>query len=106
MRGLFVFFLWIFSFDSIAQSPFTLERSIPENEGVSSETILKLINNFEERVDAVHSLMILKNGKVIAEGWWDPYNKNSPHELWSLSKSFTSTAIASLYKKNYFQYMT
>ncbi len=93
MRGLFVFFLWIFSFDSIAQSPFILERSIPENEGVSSETILKLINNFEERVDAVHSLMILKNGKVIAEGWWDPYNENSPHELWSLSKSFTSTAI-------------
>ena len=65
MRGLFVFFLWIFSFDSIAQSPFILERSIPENEGVSSETILKLINNFEERVDAVHSLMILKNGMIM-----------------------------------------
>ena len=37
--------------------------------------------------------MLLRNGKVIAEGWWDPYSADRPHMLFSLSKSFTSTAI-------------
>jgi CubicO group peptidase (beta-lactamase class C family) len=37
--------------------------------------------------------MILRRGHVVAEGWWAPYDATSPHELYSLSKSFASTAI-------------
>lgn len=37
--------------------------------------------------------MFLRNGKVIAEGWWDPYRADLKHTLYSTSKSFTSTAI-------------
>jgi CubicO group peptidase (beta-lactamase class C family) len=37
--------------------------------------------------------MIVRHGKVIAEGWWDPYKADLKHTLFSLSKSFTSTAI-------------
>jgi CubicO group peptidase (beta-lactamase class C family) len=37
--------------------------------------------------------MILRHGKVIAEGWWDPYRPDLKHTLYSLSKSFTSTAV-------------
>ena len=37
--------------------------------------------------------MILRHGKVIAEGWWSPYRRHDPHMLFSLSKSFTSTAV-------------
>jgi len=37
--------------------------------------------------------MLRRHGKIVAQGWWAPYNPNSPHLLWSLSKSFTSTAI-------------
>jgi CubicO group peptidase (beta-lactamase class C family) len=40
-----------------------------------------------------HSVMILRHGKVIAEGWWSPYRPDLKHTLYSLSKSFTSTAI-------------
>ncbi|HWH72176.1 MAG TPA: serine hydrolase, partial [Candidatus Sulfotelmatobacter sp.] len=40
-----------------------------------------------------HSLMILRHGQVIAEGWWAPYRADLPHMLYSLSKSFTSTAV-------------
>jgi hypothetical protein len=29
----------------------------------------------------------------VAEGWWAPYRADSPHSLYSLSKSFTSTAV-------------
>ena len=37
--------------------------------------------------------MVLRHGKVVAEGWWAPYGKNDPHVMFSLSKSFTSTAV-------------
>ena len=37
--------------------------------------------------------MILRHGKVIAEGWWNPYRPELKHTMYSVSKSFTSTAI-------------
>jgi hypothetical protein len=37
--------------------------------------------------------MLLRHGVVIAEGWWYPYRPDAPHVLFSLSKSFTSTAV-------------
>ena len=86
------FFVALISISLIAQTK-SLPRSTPEQEGVSSESIVNLLDAFEKKIEFVHSYMIVKNGKVISEGWWDPYGPNIPHELWSLSKSFTSTAI-------------
>ncbi|MDZ7604972.1 MAG: serine hydrolase [Cyclobacteriaceae bacterium] len=71
-----------------------LSISTPEAQGVSSASILDFINAAEqEQPDALHSLMIVRHGKTIAQGWWAPYNPDSPHLLYSLSKSFASTAI-------------
>jgi CubicO group peptidase (beta-lactamase class C family) len=42
---------------------------------------------------ALHSLMIIRNGRVVAEGWWAPYRPDDVHLLYSVSKSFTSTAL-------------
>lgn len=39
-----------------------------------------------------HGLMILRHGRVVAQGWWGPYSPDRVHLLYSLSKSFTSTA--------------
>ncbi len=67
--------------------------SPPEQEGVSSTAVLSFIEHLEKHVDAVHSVMILRHGKVITEGWWAPYDAQTPHLMHSLSKSFTSTAM-------------
>jgi CubicO group peptidase (beta-lactamase class C family) len=37
--------------------------------------------------------MLVRHGRVVAEGWWSPYDAQTPHALYSLSKSFTSTAV-------------
>jgi CubicO group peptidase (beta-lactamase class C family) len=37
--------------------------------------------------------MFLRHGQVVAEGWWAPYAPQHPHTLFSLTKSFTSTAV-------------
>lgn len=71
-----------------------LSKSTPEAEGISSQAILDFIEVAEkEQPDALHSMMIVRHGKIVAEGWWSPYNAESPHLLYSLSKSFSSTAI-------------
>lgn len=70
------------------------DLSTPEQEGISSASILAFIEAVEEtQPDALHSLMIRRHGKIVAKGWWEPYSAETPHLLWSLSKSFTSTAI-------------
>ncbi len=37
--------------------------------------------------------MLLRHGRVIAEGWWSPYAPKFNHTMYSMSKSFTSTAV-------------
>ncbi len=71
----------------------SLPASDPEAQDVRSRSILEFIQAVEKEVDALHGLVLLRHGKVIAQGWWSPYDSQTPHMLYSLSKSFTSTAI-------------
>ena len=70
-----------------------LPRSAPEQQGVSSAALLEFVTAADTQVDVMNSLMLVRHGHVIAEGWWAPYDAASPNELYSLSKSFTSTAV-------------
>jgi CubicO group peptidase (beta-lactamase class C family) len=70
-----------------------LPRSSPEEQGVSSAGVLAFVEAADTGIDAMNSFMLVRHGYVVAEGWWAPYNAESPHTLWSLSKSFTSTAV-------------
>src|SRR5262249_12549268 len=47
----------------------------------------------DKSLDSLHSFMLVRHGQVVAECWWSPYSADSPHSLFSLSKSFTSTAV-------------
>jgi CubicO group peptidase (beta-lactamase class C family) len=71
----------------------SLPRSTPEAQGVSSAGIRAFVEAADRQVIAMHSFMLVRHGKVVAEGWWKPEAANKPHVLWSLSKSFTSTAV-------------
>jgi len=71
----------------------SLPRSTPEDQGVSSGSILAFLDAVAGSKHEFHSLMVLRHGYVIAEGWWKPYRPESPQMLYSLSKSFTSTGI-------------
>lgn len=70
-----------------------LPRSTPEAEGVSSEGILAFLEALGKSTHELHSFMLLRHGKVVAEGWWSPYGPELRHMLYSLSKSFTSSAV-------------
>src|SRR5512133_513637 len=71
----------------------TLARSTPEAQGISSEGIITFLDSAKSSKHEFHSIMILRHGKVVAEGWWLPYGPELKHTLYSTSKTFTSTAV-------------
>lgn len=70
-----------------------LPRSAPEAQGIPSPAILDFVRAAEETVEHLHSFMLLRHGHRVAAGWWEPYTPERTHVLFSLSKSFTSTAV-------------
>jgi CubicO group peptidase (beta-lactamase class C family) len=70
-----------------------LPRSTPEAQGVSSAGIREFIETADGNVNSMHSFMLVRHGHVVAEAWWEPESAEKQHILWSLSKSFTSTAV-------------
>ncbi len=69
------------------------EACTPESVGITSASILNLIDESKRRGIQLHSLMLLRHGKVAAQCWWKPYAPEYPHHLYSFSKSITATAV-------------
>ncbi len=90
MRYLFALALFVVPFACATAAD--LPRSTPESQGVSSTELSGFIAA-ADKFDSMNSFMLVRHGQVIAEGWWAPYNRESRHSLYSLSKSFTSTAV-------------
>lgn len=76
-----------------------LMRKTPESQGVLSKGIRDFLVAVKESGLEWHSFMLLRHGNVVAEGWWKPFDASYKHTLYSLSKSFTSTAIGFLVKE-------
>jgi len=76
--------------------PTPFPRSAPEAQGIRSSAVLAFLDAVERDVRDLHSIILLRRGTVVAEGYWGPYGPTYPHMLFSLSKSFTSTAIGLL----------
>jgi Beta-lactamase len=84
----------------IAQISSSLPHSSPETEGVSSAGILRFLEAAEKSRNELHSFIFLRHGNVIAEGWWDPYKPALRQSLYSVSKTFTSTAVGIAISEN------
>ncbi len=85
--------LLLISGTTYAQKVASFLSSTPEGEGVSSAGIDSFLTAASKGPHEFHSFMFLRHGKVIAQGWWNPYKADLKHTMYSTSKSFTSTAI-------------
>lgn len=73
------------------------ERVTPESVGIGSEMIEELLDNLDTSYTEMHGIMIMRHGKVCAEGWWHPYAPGIPHMDASLTKSYIGTAVGIAY---------
>src|SRR5580692_9760144 len=75
------------------RSATSFPRSTPEQQGISSASIRSFLAAIRVSGQEFHSILIIRHGHVIAEGWWYPFSSELHQQLYSLSKSFTGTAI-------------
>ena len=73
-----------------------LPRSTPSIAGVDASGVLAFLDAADRAGVDLHSVMMARRGQVFAEGWWEPYAADRVHLGYSLSKSFTATAIGLL----------
>jgi CubicO group peptidase (beta-lactamase class C family) len=71
-----------------------LPAASPSSQGVDARGVEAFLDALE-RDPAIepHSMMLLRHGHVVAAGWWAPFTADRPHLLYSLSKTFTATAL-------------
>ncbi len=74
-------------------SNFIPRASSPKEVGVSTKVVNQFIEDAVKEGFEYHSLMVIRHGKVAVEWYNEPYNKDSAQSVYSVSKSFTSTAI-------------
>lgn len=65
----------------------------PSEIGVSAKVVNEFLTDAKKMGYEFHSLMVIRHGKVAVEWYNEPYNKDTPQSVYSVSKSFTSTAI-------------
>lgn len=72
------------------------EKITPEQAGVSSKNVEKLINFYQRNGLATHSLLLMKGDKLFGEYYWAPYTQDGIHRMYSQTKSYVGVAIGLL----------
>ncbi len=71
-------------------------KTIPETVGISSQNILDFLHELEEYNICMHSMLLIRHDKLIAETYYAPYTAITLHRMFSVTKSFTALAIGLL----------
>ena len=74
----------------------------PERKGVSSESIERYIKLLESRRIATHDMIIMRDGEVLFEKYWEPFNESFLHRMYSVTKSVLSIAVGFAIQEGYF----
>lgn len=70
-----------------------LPRSTPAAEKVNAQGVANYLEAIQKSKQGIHSVMIVRNGKVVSETWFGDNAPDKPHVLNSVSKTYTATAI-------------
>ncbi|MGI5878651.1 MAG: serine hydrolase domain-containing protein [Christensenellales bacterium] len=65
----------------------------PESVGIDSRAVLRFIERLERDHICIHGFLIIRHGRIAAEGYWKPYTADRLHRMYSTSKSFVSLAV-------------
>ncbi|HEY3024554.1 MAG TPA: serine hydrolase [Pyrinomonadaceae bacterium] len=67
--------------------------STPEEQGLDSEKLREALDYIRQHSVSIHSLLIVRNGYVVLDAYFFPYNQRDPHDVASVTKSITSTLV-------------
>ena len=78
---------------------FTFEKDIPENTSISSLAIKEVLDVLDKKDVPMHSLLIMKDDKLIFEKYYAPYKADTLHRLFSISKTMTAPGHISAHRR-------
>src|SRR5512142_3031446 len=61
--------------------------STPEQQGMDSEKLAQMLVEIQADGIRVHSVLIVRNGYLLAEVYYDPYRPEMKHQIASITKS-------------------
>lgn len=68
----------------------------PEQYGISSKEITAMLEGYRAAGLSMHSVIVMRHGQIVAEGYAEPFDENTLHRMYSVSKSFVSIAVGAL----------
>ena len=99
---LIIFFILTFlSEQRMSQTPESIiywptdgwRHSKPEQQGMDSEALAQTFDYIKERNINIHSIQLIRNGDMVLNAYFYPYQERSVHDLASVTKSITSIII-------------
>lgn len=73
----------------------------PEAQGIDSKQLITIFDTVKQRNIPIHSLIVVRNGRLVLDATFSPYVKGTVHDLASVTKSITSTLIGIAIDKGY-----
>jgi len=70
------------------------KTSTPEEQGFDSAKLAEGLQTLHDNQVNIDSLLIIRNGYIVLDAHFDPYDGTFPHDLGSVTKSVTTTLIA------------
>ncbi len=68
---------------------------------MDSELLARAIDFIREQDLKLHSLLVIRNGHIVADAYFYPFPRGSKHDVASVTKSFTSTLVGIAIDKGY-----
>ncbi len=78
-----------------------LPHALPESLGISPSVIADAIAYLEGQGVPMHSLIIARRGAIASEIYWNPWNRDKLHRVYSCTKSFISLAVSFMIDDGY-----
>ncbi len=78
------------------QYPQELPRISPEGAGIPSDAVIRFLDRLAEKGLPMHSVLMLRHGKLAVEAYYKPFDAARRHRLYSTSKSFVAVAVGIL----------
>ncbi len=69
------------------------EVTTPESEGFDSKAMTELLNHYRESRENIHSMLLIRHGKIVLDASFYPYEKGTVHDIASITKSVISVLI-------------
>jgi CubicO group peptidase (beta-lactamase class C family) len=77
------------------------QTSAPEEQGMDSGLLQEMQESIKRQRLNLHSLLVIRNGKIVSENYYGGYAASTRHEQYSVTKSFIGTLVGIAIEKGW-----